>query len=842
MKNYYVLSPLLLFIFLTSCRSYDFSKIKYTDSKTKNKIRPMVAKDDFSKQLELGFTLIYNHEINKNICQLKSEDSSRIDKENIGVADLKVLKKVNRRGILNSLVCTAIGLPSLGSAALVGLPIGHSRGVVKLQVDVKDQFGSIIKSYKSKGRHTSYITCYWGYKRKDAEQKSLDRAFAKAMKKIRREMEKDADFLNSKLPVGLLTDNEIACRQFIKDGNKNYENKNYNAAIDNFTQALNKLNPSQKKHANFIYKLGLSYVDSDKEGGVEKGIQYLKQALELDQKVDYMAPVGLYLAYKSLNDYTNALKYLNYTIDNFSLNQKQTDLLKDWRTKLINEEKQINEGKELKNKPENVTINNLGNDINGKDGDYFPSITADESMLLFTSRRAGSLGGLGTDGKYDEDIWCSVKKADGTWDVPKNFGPTVNIKNNNGVASFTGDGQYVVCVRCNEADGYGSCDLYGTALVGNSWGVPKNLGSKLNSKEWDSQVSISADGKTLVWASLKEGGYGEEDLWISNKNNKDEWSTPKNLGSVVNTSGSEISPFLHPDGKTLFFSSNNLSPRIGGFDLYKTTLKDDGGWTIPVNLGYPINSEANDKYFILTPSGIKGYFASDRQGGLGSMDLYEIVYPQEKKSALTTFVGNVIDDETRKPLEATVKVEDLDSASLVGEYISNSYTGKFVIILTPGHNYSLTVIRNGYLFYSENFNIPINNEFKEIKKEIPLQPIKEGKKIILNNIFFQTGKSALTETSMLEIGKLHTLLTQNPGIKVEISGHTDNTGNKSDNNKLSLERATVVVNTLINKGIEKSRLTAKGYGDAQPIAPNNTDENKQLNRRTEFKIIDASQK
>ncbi|MFN5181750.1 MAG: OmpA family protein [Bacteroidota bacterium] len=839
MKNYILFSITIVIVFLTSCRSYNFTKISYSEDKISPKIKPMVAKNNLADHLELSFALMYNHEINKNICQIRNEDTSRLDKENIGVADLKVVKKANRKGLIRYLICTAFAAP-FGIPALVGLPVGHSKGLVKLQVDVKDKTGSIIKSYKATGRHTSYITCYWGYKKKDAENKSIDRAFYKALKKIKSKMEDDADFLNSKLPEGLLSENELASRKYIKDGDEQYTSKKYAAAIESYLKAYNIINPSEKKHAKLAYKLGSSYIDNGDESSIGEGIKYLNRSLELDPKVDYMAPVGLYLGYKSQGDYTNALKYLNYTLDNFSLNDKQITLLKEWRTKLMEEERQIMAGQELKKTPENVTINNLGADINGKDGDYFPSITADETTLLFTSRRNGSTGGMDNDGKHDEDIWISSKKADGSWESPRNFGSPVNSKNNNGVASFTGDGQYVVCVRCNENDGYGSCDLYGTTLIGNTWGVPKNLGSKLNSKEWDSQVSISADGKTLVWSSLRAGGYGEEDLWISRKNSNDEWSEPKNLGSLINTKGSELSPFLHPDGKTLYFSSDNLSPRIGGFDLYKTVLNDNGTWSKPVNLGYPINSEKNDKYFILSPSGIKGYFSSDRSGGYGSMDLYEIVYPQEKKSSLITFIGNVIDEETKVPLEATIKIEDLDSARLVGEYISNSITGKFVVILTPGHNYSLTVIRNGYLFYSENFNISVSNEFKEIKKEVPLQPIKEGKKIILNNIFFQTGKSELTESSVLEIDKLYTLLTQNSEIKVEISGHTDNTGSKVDNNKLSLDRATVVVNALINKGIKSSRLSAKGYGDSQPIAPNDTDENRQLNRRTEFKILTAN--
>jgi outer membrane protein OmpA-like peptidoglycan-associated protein/tetratricopeptide (TPR) repeat protein len=827
-------------LFISSCKTYNSSiDIVLSTQKTKNKIKPLLVKENYYKNYDSDYSRIYNNEMN-NISHLNFSDTVNFDRSNIGSAHLNVIKNKKGKGFFAFLICTAFGLPSLGSAAIVGLPIGHSKGVVKLRVEVKDQYGALIKKYKARARHFSFVSCYWGYKRVDAENKSVDRAFAKAMKKIKNKMDKDAEFLNSKLPNGFLNENEIAANKFIIEGNSNYNAKNYNKAIESYVKGYETLNSKQKKHAQFIHKLGLSYMYSDSDSATEKGISFLKKSLELDPKVDFMAPVGLYIFYKGLNDFTNGVKYLDYTLNNFNLNTQQISLIKEWKTNLQIEEKQITAGAELKKKPENVTVNNLGSTINGKEGDYFPSVTADESMLLFTSRRAGSTGGKDTDGNYDEDLWFSLKKPDGSWDAPQNFGSTVNTKNNNGIASFTGDGQYVVCGRCGETDGFGNCDIYGTTLTGYNWGKPVNLGSKINSSEWDAQSSISSDGKTLIWSSMRSGGFGNEDLWMSKKNEKGEWTTPKNLGSTVNTSGNEYSPFLHPDGKTLYFSSNNHNPRIGGVDIYKTTLNENGSWSTPVNLGYPINTEYNDLYFVLTPSGLKGYFASNRPGGQGNNDIYEIIYPQEKKSSLTTFIGNVMDEETKLPLEANIKIEDLDSAKLVGEYVSNSATGKCVVILNPGHNYSLTVSKNGYLFYSENFNIPANNEFKEVKKDVLLQAIKEGKKIVLNNIFFQTGKAELTETSIVELDHLYNLLNENPDIKVEISGHTDNVGNKADNLKLSQDRATVVVSALVKKGINSSRLTAKGYGDTQPIAPNDTDEHKQLNRRTEFKIINAN--
>ncbi len=828
-----------LIVIFTGCRSYTFLDVKYSDDKTKNKINPLTPKSPDSNYgvLDLGYTLIFNHEIKNNICQVAPQDTANIDKENIGKAEYRIIKSKVTRNPLWSLFCFATSVP-LRVPALVGIPVGHRKVKTELAVDIKDADGNLIKTYTAKGKHISFITCYWGYKKDDAKYKAKDKSFYKAMEKIKGQMNDDAAFLNSKLPGGFLTPEEIVANKFIREGNTNYDSKNYDAAITNYVMANEKITAPKKHHAKFIYKLGLSYLE---KGQDSLSMVYLNQALNVDPTVDFMAPVGLYLASKSLNDFDGAMKWLDYTLAKFPLNSKQQDIINDWKKEVSVEREQVNAGKALLLKPENVKVVNLGPDINGAEEDYFPSVTADESMLLFTSRRSGSTGGLGKDGKYDEDLWYCKKKENGSWDSPKNFGTPVNIKNNNGIASFTGDGQYVVCARCNEPDGQGSCDIYGATLVGNMWNAPVNLGSVINSKEWDAQVSISADGKLLVWASTREGGKGNQDIWISRKKENGEWSEPKNLGAPVNTSGNEYSPFLHPDGKTLYFSSNNLSPRIGGLDVYKTTLNEDGTCTQPENLGFPVNTEKNDMYFVLTPSGLKGYLASDRKGGFGGEDIYEIVYPEEKRSKLVTFVGNVLSDETKEALEANIKIEDLDSAKLVGEYISNSASGKFVVILTPGHNYSLTVSKNGYLFYSENFNLPDSNEFKEVRKEVYLQKIKEGKKIVLNNIFFETGKSELTETSKLEIQKLYELLNQNPLIKVEISGHTDNVGNDNSNMKLSQDRAAVVVGVLVGKGIPSNRLVAKGYGKTQPIALNDTDENRQLNRRTEFKILSAAE-
>ncbi|MBU3659144.1 MAG: hypothetical protein FGM14_04705 [Flavobacteriales bacterium] len=840
MNKIYTLFLTAILFATVGCRSYSSYDLKLKENKTATKLKPVELKVNSSSYLDATATRVYNYEILNNVCQLTARDSLALDKENMGSVEITKIKQKNTRNPLWFVFCTATSIGTLGTAALVGIPIGHRKGVTKLQLDVKDNSGTIIKTYNAKGKHTSFITGYWGYDSGDAGAKSYDLSFKKAMEKIRNQMGNDITELNEKLPKGLLEEDEVEAKIYVQLGDIFYDAKNYNLAISNYTTAFTTLKNFKKKDAQFVYKLGMSHINEGKDGSELNGIKYLTKALELDPLVDFMAPVGLYLAYKGLDDFDNAVKWLDYTLDKFYLNSAQKDLLNKWKNQMLGNKEQIKAGASLKLTPEKVEINNLGNGINGVEADYFPSVTADESMLLFTSTREGSTGGKNSEGAYDEDLWYSMKTQDGKWSAPQNFGTPVNTKNNNGIASFTGDGQFVVCGRCNEPDGYGSCDIYGATLTGNTWNKPINLGSVINSKSWDAQVSVSADGKTLVWSSNREGGYGDQDLWMSKKDEKGIWTQAKNLGSVINTEGNEYSPFLHPDGKTLYFSSNFHSPRIGGIDIYKSTLNENGTWSKPENLGYPINTEKNDLYFVQTPSGLKGYFASDREGGLGLYDIYEIVYPQEKKSSLITFIGNVIDEESSIPLEANVKIEDVDSSSLVGEYVSNSSTGKFVVILTPGRNYSMTVSKNGYLFYSENFNVLDTTEFKEIKKDVLLQKIKEGKKIVLNNIFFQTGKSELTESSALEISKLYDLLMQNPSINVEISGHTDNVGGDAENLKLSFDRAKVVVETLVAKGIPANRLVAKGYGKTQPIAPNDTPENKQLNRRTEFKILGAT--
>ncbi|NBX80947.1 MAG: hypothetical protein EBQ94_11325 [Flavobacteriales bacterium] len=829
-----------ILFFLSSCRNYSTLDLKPSQEKLATKIHPLDLRMNSTSSIDAMEKMLFEKEMVKNVFQISAKDSLGLDKDNMGIAELNVISHKASRNPLLSVFCSLTSFGTLRTAALLGIPVGHRKGVTELSLSIKNQKGEVISQYDVKGQHTSFVTCYWGYKAEDAEKKALDKSFQKAVIKLKSQLGHDASDLNKLLPIGTLDENEINVRNFRNAANAFYEKKNYSYAIQNYLKAIEFMKPPKSKDALSFYQLGMSYLNEGKDSSELNSIKYFTKSLELNPTLDFRVPYGMYLAYKSLGDGEKEVKWLDFALEKYVLSKKEQDLLLKLKTQSIAVNEQLKAGVKLKLNPENVIVSNLGAKINSKESDYFPSVTADESMLLFTSNREGSTGGLSKQGVYDEDLWYCIKTPEGKWSTPANFGAPVNTKKNNGIASFTGDGQYVVCGRCNETDGLGNCDIYGAILTGNSWGNPINLGSSINSKAWDAQVSISTDGNTIIWASNREGGYGENDLWISRKNEEGVWSPAKNLGNTINTAGNEYSPFLHPDGKSLYFSSNNLSPRIGGIDIYKSILTEDGIWSKPENLGYPINTEYNDLYYIQTPSSLKAYLGSDRPGGFGSFDIYEVNYPQEKTSNLITFVGNVLNEETKAPLEANILVEDIDSSIVVGEYVSNSSTGKFVVILTPGRNYSITVSKKEYLFYSENFNVVDTAEFKIIKKEILLQQIKEGKKIVLNNIFFETGKSELTESSSLEITKLYELLKQNPTITVEISGHTDDVGTDATNLKLSFDRATVVVAELVNKGIQPSKLIARGYGKTQPIAPNDTPENRQLNRRTEFKIVGNS--
>ena len=477
-----------------------------------------------------------------------------------------------------------------------------------------------------------------------------------------------------------------------------------------------------------------------------------------------------------------------------------------------------------------VVLHNIDNGINTPSDEYINTITADESTLIFTRK---SYSGKLT--RPVEELFIAKKDSVHWKIIPLKFDSSEDV--NTGALCISPDGKTVFYTLCGSKDAYGSCDLYVSQRHNTEWSKPINLGPTVNTSAWETQPSISADGKSLYFVSNRAGGIGKADIWVSKKDKNDVWGIPKNLGEPVNTPDDEMSPYIHPDGNTLYFSSKG-HPGMGGSDLFLSRLNGAGKWSEPVNLGYPINTYADEISLLVNPAGNKGYISSTQKGGFGGFDIYYFELPAALRPFPVTYVrGIVTDAESGIPLEANFELINLATNQTEIKETSSSDNGSFLVCLKPGEDYGLNVTKNGYLFYSQHFAL---TEIKEAGNpfilNIKLQKIKTGSTTILNNIFFDTDSYALLPKSMSELERLVSFLKLNPAIKIKISGHTDNHGDDKSNQILSENRAKAVVNYLISAGISADRLSYVGYGQTSPIDTNATEEGRANNRRTEFKI------
>ena len=427
------------------------------------------------------------------------------------------------------------------------------------------------------------------------------------------------------------------------------------------------------------------------------------------------------------------------------------------------------------------------------------------------------------------------------------IGNGINTEGNEGAPSLSADGQILFFVACQEnaagayaggRKGYGSCDIFYSEKVGENWSKPYNVGGIINTNQYETQPSFSADGRSLYFISARPGGYGETDIYVSTLRADGSWGPPKNLGPKINTPGKEETVFIHPDGKTLYFGSNGHIG-MGELDLYVSRMNEKGEWGEPVNLGYPINSYGDENSIIVGASGEIAYLASNRAGGKGGLDLYQFnLYEAARPGKVTYAKGKVYDAVTKAPLGAHFELIDLETGKPVVESDANSGNGEFLVSLPVDKNYALNVSQSGYLFYSENFSLKeLTDKSKPYMMDVPMEPIDTGHVIVLNNVFFETGKFDLKPESKAELDKLAAFLMVNKTMRGEISGHTDNVGDKKMNMTLSQNRAKAVYDYLTVQGkIDSKRLTYKGYGDTKPKVKNDSDENRALNRRTEFKV------
>ena len=487
--------------------------------------------------------------------------------------------------------------------------------------------------------------------------------------------------------------------------------------------------------------------------------------------------------------------------------------------------------REAINNPVSVTPINMGSTINSKEQEYSPAFAIDEKTIYIT-KRMGNLSDI----RPNEDLYYAELK-DSSWEKVKNIGPPINTSENEGAFSISSDGNYIFFTSCSRLGGKGQCDIWITSKNNNRWSEPKNIQAPINTKYWESQPSISSDGRLLYFTSDRPGGYGGTDIWVSEFSSSG-WSEPKNLGPSINTSKDEQFPFIHSDNSTLYFSSNG-HPGLGKSDLYLSKKVENFKWGEPINLGYPINSRGQDWNLVVARDGKTAYFSSDQLDGFGGLDIYTFQLPKELQADKVNYLrGYVRDAITKKPLSASVELSPINGEASTLTYAKTG-TGIFLVPLKTDMQYALTIDKNGYLFHTENFNMPDIRSENAIELFIDLEKIMLGNTVVLNNIFFDTDKYDLKDESKQELNKLLIFLKENRNIKIEISGHTDNIGDSKHNMILSENRAKSVCDYLISNSIDKSRLTYKGYGDTRPINDNNTKQNRAKNRRTEFKVIET---
>jgi len=472
-----------------------------------------------------------------------------------------------------------------------------------------------------------------------------------------------------------------------------------------------------------------------------------------------------------------------------------------------------------------LQLTNLGPEINTADAEYFPSLTIDGKELIFT-RRVNN---------FNEDFFKSTRENN-NWELAAPLPGDINTPQNEGAQMISQDGQWLVFTGCNRRDGWGSCDIYISYLTPEGWSEAINLGGVVNSDQWDSQPCLSPDKRDLYFASRRTGGYGGSDLYVCHLQDNGKWSLPENLGPEINTAGDESSPFIHADNQTLYFTSNGLQG-YGDDDIFYSRKGPKGDWSVPVNLGYPINTIDKEGTLFISADAKTAYYASDRSEGYGSVDLYRFELRENIRPFKTLWVrGNVYDEKTKKALPSTIELIDLSSGRTVSK-VQTDEGGNYLVTLPVGKNYAFNVNRKGYLFYSDNFSLSREGEETEYEKNIPLHPIEKDAVVVLKNIFFEVNEYALQPPSLPELNKVVDLLNNNPTLKLQISGHTDATGNSTENLTLSQNRAKAVVSYLVSKGIQAERLTARGYGAGQPVASNDTEEGRAQNRRTEMKVI-----
>ncbi len=615
-----------------------------------------------------------------------------------------------------------------------------------------------------------------------------------------------------------------------------YKSHKYELAKDPLRHALKKDNEFVEAH------LLLSEVYFEQKR-YENQIEHLERVVELDSTFFIFSYYSLGVANFSIKEFDKSgfwfKKYYTKT-----KNSKSKKKVEEWI-------KRAHFAKTAFEKPVTMEAKNLGEMVNSKFNEYWPSITADEQTLVYTvmvtrdsviSKKPyeNALANI-----YHEDFFRSVKDESGEWGSRKQLSPPLNSASNEGAQALSSDGNWMFFTACGRSDSKGSCDIYFSQRTATGWSFPKNIGSPVNTPYWESQPSFSSDGRTLYYASSRADGKGGNDIWRAKimgikPDGTPFFGHPENLGDKVNTHFNEVSPFIHPDNSTLYFASEGW-PGMGKADLFMSRMKDDEFNTEPVNLGFPINTEGDEVGLVVTASGSTAFFSSDRYNeSFGGRDIYSFDMPKEIRPLPVSYVkGRVFDSRTHKKLKASFELKDLSNGKMVVQAMSTGFSGEFLICLPMQGSYAFNVSKKGYLFYSDHFQMDSTATARDPQLlDIYLKRIIVGEQIVLNNIFFETNSYELLQESEVELNRLLLFLNENDNVKIQLLGYTDNVGSIEYNKKLSKQRAQQVYQFLINAGINSERLSFIGEGMDNPIDSNDTEEGRGKNRRTEMKIME----
>jgi outer membrane protein OmpA-like peptidoglycan-associated protein len=705
---------------------------------------------------------------------------------------------------------------------------------------------------------------------------------------------------------------------------------------------LEKANEFNPNNAMLNYNIGVCYMYSSFKN---KAKTHFEKSYDLNNNVADDIHYWLGMSNHLSNNWEKArIEYQKHK--DFVLKTKD-------EKELIKIDKRLEEvriGQERVKKPVKVKIENLGPEINSPYTDYGPIISADEDVLMFTSRRPGTTSGPEGDkddliDEYWEDIYQSFSFGS-KWTKAKNIGPPVNTDVHDATNNLSPTGEKLLI----NIDDQGQGDIYECDLVNLQWSKPSRMKDPVNTKFHESSATINQGLDTLFFISERPGGYGKRDIYMAVKDPKsNKWGNLTNAGPILNTEYDEEGVFLMPDGKTMYFSSQ-AHTSMGGFDIYKST-KVNGQWTKPENIGYPINTSDDDVFFVISANGLHGYYASYKNDGFGEKDIYLVTFldsdspedsvavkkqegplvikgkktptsallkglvvdqynqapienatieiidtesneiierftteelsgyygvwvPSQKtliatvsapsykskmdtikvpsstgdlqidknfalitKSDVTAIIkGKVFDALNKKPLQATLKISDEISTKEVVT-INTDEQGYYEAAVPTGKKYELVVRSADYQTAYENVNVPVSQKNQEIVTDFPMNNLAVGARIVLKNVFYDFDKATLRAQSIIELDHLIQLLNDYPKMRIELSSHTDNKGTADYNVYLSNARSKSCVDYLISKGVSKNRLEYKGYGLTQPIASNDTDAGRQLNRRTELKIL-----